>query len=441
MNGALHGIGAFVLLEACCFYALHERMYGKMKKRRWVLPAFVLLLLAAASVIWVLSGLKSGSPAPAGNNPTPIAVEATPLSEDQNTPAPMPSPTPEPVFAEAVWIGVGDIMSHAPQLPGAYDAATKSYNFDPYFEPVKPILQSGDWVMANLETPIGGPDFGYTGYPSFNAPFELAEALKNAGFNMLSTANNHSLDKGERGLRNTIDNLKELGFSFAGTAASQEEADAPVLVERNGITMGILSYTYGTNGIPIPEGKPYLVNLISEEAIKSDIKKLRGAGADLVTVALHFGIEYQTSPSEEQKNLARSLAASGADIIAGSHPHVVQPYEMVESFDEDGNRKECLIIYSMGNFISNQRGESKDYGVIFKVSVSKNMTEGGTVIKEVEAIPTWVHRYKPDKHFRYRILPVEDVLAASNDDLLTPTDYETLQRDLAMLNTRLESMK
>ncbi|MHA7963431.1 CapA family protein [Paenibacillus sp. CAU 1782] len=413
-----------------------------MKKRRWVLPAFILLLLAASSVIWIFAGAKNDNPTPAANNPTPLAVETSPsASATPNTSPPSPTPTPEPVFAEAVWIGVGDIMSHSPQLPGAYDAAAKSYNFDPYFEPVKSILQSGDWVMANLETPIAGADFGYTGYPSFNAPLELAEALKNAGFNMLSTANNHSLDKGERGLLRTIDNLKELGFAFTGTAASQEEADTPVLVEQNGITMGILSYTYGTNGIPIPKGKPYLVNLISEEAIKGDIAKLRSAGADLVTVALHFGIEYQTVPSETQKNLARSLAASGADIIAGSHPHVVQPYEMVEAFDEDGNRKECLIIYSMGNFISNQRGDSKDYGVIFKVSVSKNMTEGGTVIKEVEAIPTWVHRYKPDQNFRYRILPVEDVLAASDDELLTATDYETLQRDLTMLNTRLESMK
>lgn len=385
----------------------------------------------------------TGNPSDGRNGPGILSSEisASPSPEATETPLPTPTLEPEPVMAEAVWMGVGDIMSHTPQLPGAYDKTSKTYNFDSYFEPVSHILQDGDWVMANLETPIAGADFGYTGYPSFNAPVELAQALQNAGFNMLSTANNHSLDKGERGLLRTIENLKELGFHFVGTASSQEEADAPVIVEKNGISMGILSYTYGTNGIAIPNGKPYLINLIAEEAIKQNIAKLREAGADIVTVALHFGNEYQTEPSEQQKTLARSLAASGADIIAGSHPHVVQPYEVVEAFDENGKPKECLIIYSMGNFISNQRGDSKDYGVIFKVGISKNRTDGTTKLTDIEAIPTWVHRYKPDEHFRYRILPVEEVLAASDDKLLTAADYDALKRDVEILTTRLESMK
>lgn len=205
--------------------------------------------------------------------------------------------------------------------------------------------------------------------------------------------------------------------------------------------MGLLAYTYGTNGIPIPEGKSYLISLIDEKQIIEDISKLREAGADLITVSLHFGTEYQTVPNDEQKRLARVLIASGADIIAGSHPHVVQPYEVLETTDELGNTRNGLIIYSMGNFISNQRGDTKDYGVIFKVNVRKNMTDGTIELTEIESIPTWVHRYKPDTAYRYRILPVEETLAASSDTLLSKADYRELQENYNLLRNRLDSMK
>jgi len=420
---------------------LRKRSSRKHKARPYVLFSILTVLALAVAVVWLYPTITgdSGNQIPGSSGTT---AKATPTMEATIPASPTPEPTPPPpVFAEAVWLGVGDIMSHSPQLPGAYNPATGVYDFTPFFENVKPILSEGDWVMANLETPIAGADFGYSGYPTFNAPTELAEALKNAGFNLLSTANNHSLDKGEKGLLRTLDNLKEIGLQAFGTASSQEEADALVISEKNGITMGLLSYTYGTNGIPIPQGKPYLVNLIDEAKIKNDIARLREAGADLVTVALHFGSEYQTVPNDSQKTLARSLAAAGADIIAGSHPHVLQPYEMVDSFDDQGRPKQSLIIYSMGNFISNQRGESKDYGAIFKVNIKKNVTEGTIELTEVEAIPTWVHRYRPDKSYRYRVLPVEATIAASNDPLLGAGDYAMLKQDLAMLTERLDSMK
>ena len=160
-----------------------------------------------------------------------------------------------------------------------------------------------------------------------------------------------------------------------------------------------------------------------------------------MTISLHFGNEYQTTPSEEQKTLARSLIAAGADIIAGSHPHVIQPYEIIQTFDENGRSKQGLIIYSMGNFISNQRGDTKDYGVIFKVNIRKNVTEGYVELTEIEAIPTWVHRYKPDQAYRYRILPIEDTIEAASDLLLAQADYTSLEKNLEALRNRLESMK
>ncbi|MFF2887514.1 CapA family protein [Paenibacillus sp. NPDC057967] len=412
-------------------------------RRKTVLIPVILLLSVLSIIILYLLAQTIGDKIATDKVGNQGLVSAAPSEAAATLPPPTaePTPTPEPVFTEAVWVGVGDIMSHSPQLPGAYDAKLGVYDFNPFFAEVKDILSQGDWIMANLETPIAGADFGYSGYPTFNAPYELAEALKNAGFNLLSTANNHSLDKGERGLLRTLEHLKELDLQAIGTAFSQEEGDALIIAEQNGIRMGLLAYTYGTNGIPIPQGKPYLVNLIDEEKIKADIARLKRNGADLVTVALHFGNEYQTTPSESQKTLARSLVAAGADIIAGSHPHVIQPYEVIEGRDDNGNEKRSLIIYSMGNFISNQRGDSKDYGVIFKVGVRKNVTEDMTTLTEIEAIPTWVHRYKPDRSFRYRILPVEETLAARSDSLLKAGEYDQMQKDFDMLLQRLESMK
>ncbi|KRE38772.1 capsular biosynthesis protein [Paenibacillus sp. Soil522] len=375
----------------------------------------------------------------------PETAGTTPDEQAAITPSPSPAATkppvpPKPVFADAVWMAVGDVMMHTPQLPGAFDKRTNRYNFNPFFAEVKPILAQGDWVIANLETPIAGAEYGFDGYPRFNAPIELGEALKKAGFNLITTANNHSLDQGETGVLRTLKNLRALNIPTKGTAASQEEAEHIVLSEKAGIVMGLLAYTYGTNGIPIPEGKPYLVSLIDEQKIKADISKLRKAGADFITVSLHFGTEYQITPNDEQKRLARALIAAGADIIAGSHPHVVQPYEVVETTDENGHVKKGLIIYSMGNFISNQRGDTKDCGVIFKVNVRKNMTDGTVDLTEIETIPTWVHRYKPDRSYRYRILPIEDTITASNDSLLKKADYDLLQKNYDLLRNRLDSM-
>ncbi|MGO4544887.1 CapA family protein [Paenibacillus sp. 2TAB23] len=417
----------------------------RRKRHRKFQALLLLLSLIGLLIIFFFPAFRDSVPSPSVQNPV-ASTEPTHSEVAQATITPSPTPPPpteepKPVYADAVWMAVGDVMMHTPQLPGSFDKKTNRYNFNPFFAEVKPILEKGDWVIANLETPMAGADFGYSGYPLFNAPKELGEALKAAGFNLITNANNHSLDQGETGILRTIDNLKALELPFKGTASSQEEADRFILSEKNGIVMGLLAYTYGTNGIPIPEGKPYLVSLINEEKIKADISRLREAGADFITVSLHFGTEYQTAPNDEQKRLARSLIAAGADIIAGSHPHVIQPYEVLETMDENGHAKKGLIIYSMGNFISNQRGDSKDYGVIFKVNVRKNMTDGTVDITDIESIPTWVHRYKPDRSFRYRVLPVEATIAASNDALLTEADYVVLQKNFNMLRNRLDSMK
>ncbi|SEM78349.1 CapA family protein [Paenibacillus sp. OV219] len=355
-----------------------------------------------------------------------------------NSETPPPS-EPEP-SADATWIAVGDIMMHMPQLPGAYSEKTKMYNFNSFFTAVKPILEQGDWSLANLETPIGGKSLGYSGYPRFNAPTELGDALKYAGFTTVTNANNHALDRGAKGISLTLAKLEKLGFDIKGTARSKTESERITIVERKGIKMGLLAYTYGTNGIPLPKDQPYAVSLIDETKMLQDIKKVRAAGADFITVVLHFGTEYQTAPNDTQKNLARKLIAAGADIIAGSHPHVVQPYEMVEAAQPDGTVHKGLIIYSMGNFISSQQGKSKDYGVIYKVHIHKDGPSKQTTITDVEAIPTWVHRGTTRGISKFSVVPLKQTIDSKSLKDLTSADYRSLSSMYSQLTKRIHAM-
>jgi len=342
-------------------------------------------------------------------------------------------------------VAVGDIMSHAPQLPGYYDAATKRYDFTPWFRLVKPILKQGDWVVGNLETPLAGADLIYSGYPRFNAPNELADALKDAGFGILTTANNHTLDRGYAGLSRTLALLRKKGLVPVGTSVSKYDSQRLTIVEKNGIRLGFLAYTYGTNGIPIPKSHPYAVNLIDLPKITDDIRRLRTAGADAVVVSLHFGTEYQLMPNDSQKTIARSVIAAGADIVLGSHPHVVQPYETVEVPDPsapDGVRR-GFVIYSMGNFVSNQHGNWKDVGVIVSLKLTKTTAPDGssrTVWSDVRTSPTWVRIGQQGKNNTYTIYPLAQTLAARDDPDLTAADYKRMAGYLQGVTERLQSL-
>ncbi|MEB3282057.1 MAG: CapA family protein [Lyngbya sp.] len=360
---------------------------------------------------------------------------------EQTAPTVPPEPPQQkPYTREAKLVAVGDIMMHGTQIKSGYNSSTKTYNYDSFFTEVKEIISQGDWAIGNLETTLAGPETGYTGYPLFNAPDTLADAIKNAGFNVLTTANNHSLDRREAGVLKTLENVKKRGLEPVGTAASAEEAEEILVLEKNEISMAILAYTYGTNGIPIPEGKDYLVNLINEAEIIQDIQAAENLGVDVVTVALHFGSEYQRQPNEQQKKLVKNLVDAGADIILGSHPHVVQPYEIFERTDESGNNKKAVAIYSMGNFVSNQRGNYKDLGVIFKVNIKKSFPEETIEFTEIKAIPTWVHRYWASNKYNFRILPLEKTVTAKNDPLLPSSEYSVLSRYLEEMNRHIHSL-
>jgi poly-gamma-glutamate synthesis protein (capsule biosynthesis protein) len=350
-------------------------------------------------------------------------------------------PKPQPYTKEAELIAVGDIMMHGAQIKSGYNPTTKTYNYDNFFQEVKGILSSGDWVIGNLETTLSGPETGYTGYPLFNAPDPLADGIKKAGFNIISTTNNHSLDRGQKGVLKTLENVQKRGLISVGTAASTEAANKIVIVEKNNISMAILGYSYGTNGIPIPKGKDYLVSLIDPKKIIQDITKARKSGVDIVTVILHFGSEYQRQPNIEQKTLVKQLVNAGADIILGSHPHVVQPYQIFEQTGKLGKPKKAIVIYSMGNFISNQREKYRDLGVIFKVNIIKHFPDQTIEIKDIQTVPTWVHRYWQNGKYQFRILPIQQVLKSGKDPLLSERDYQQLEIDLNNMNRHLNSLK
>lgn len=324
---------------------------------------------------------------------------------------------------------VGDIMMHAPQIEAGL--TEKGYDFAPFFEEVKPILQKADLAMGNLETTLGGPEKGYSGYPRFSSPDELIVALKEAGFDLLTTANNHALDTGADGLLRTIEQIEKAGLKRTGTFRSQKERDQPLVITHHHISLAVLAYTYGTNGIPIPEGKGYLVNLLDEELVKKDIEKARTM-ADFVAICVHFGDEYQTLPNESQKQWVDKMFQWGADLIFGSHPHVLQPYEQ-RRMEREGETREGLVIYSLGNFISNQRDEPRDIGGILDVILAKKGREKS--INSVDFIPTYVHRYRDSKGLNFLVLPMEELLTVRDYPFLDEEDYRRLnQRYLKTLD-------
>lgn len=332
------------------------------------------------------------------------------LPPPENPPLPDTDPSPSRFPEQRVTLmAVGDIMVHDQQLEAAWNPQANSYDFSPSFVHVKPLFQEADWVIGNLETTLAGREARYSGYPMFNSPESLGRTLKEVGFTAVSTANNHSLDRKEQGVLKTIAHLDEAGILHTGTFRSEEERNEPLLLQKGEITLALLSYTYGTNGIPIPAGKPYLVNLIDPALIRRDIARAREKGADLVAVALHFGDEYQRLPNEMQKKTAELCLTYGADLILGAHPHVVQPYEWKTVTLEDGREHTGLIAYSLGNFISAQRWDYKDVGAILKLTLYKG-GKGETQIESAELIPTYVYFYRANGKRNYVIYPVPQTL-------------------------------
>lgn len=279
----------------------------------------------------------------------------------------------EPKSTSLSLVMVGDCLVHGAVYADAQ--VNGGYDFKPMLEEIKPIVSNFDLAFYNQETILGGTEIGLSTYPRFNSPYEVGDAFIDSGFNLVALANNHTLDRGEQAIINSYNYWTEKGIYKAGSYISQESRDNIEIREENGIKYALLSYTTWTNGLSVPNGKTYLLNRYDENTVKQDIEKVKDK-VDLLMVSMHFGDEYSHIPSTEQRKIANYLANLGVDIVIGHHPHVVQPIEFID---------DTLVVYSLGNFISAQRGIEKLTGLMVSLNVEKDLKNNTISFNNIEA--------------------------------------------------------
>lgn len=381
--------------------------YKKFFRSVLILAIFVFLLLKLPSIIFAPNNENKNSENLIDSKPDPITIHMS---------------------------AFGDTMCHLTNIKNAYDASKKNYDFSNVFKNVRSYLEDADITIGNLETTFAGSSRGYTGYPTFNAPEVLGQNLKDMGVDVLTTANNHCMDKGISGLVSTLDYLDKYEISHTGTARSEEEQNSILIKDVNGIKIAFLSYTYGTNGITIPSDKPYSVNLIDKELIKKHIASAKEQNVDVICVSMHWGLEYKLKPNSTQTELADFLFENGVDIILGSHPHVLEPMEKRTITLEDGTTKDGFVIYSLGNFVSGQIYANTKSTVILDIQITKN-SDGKISIDNVKYTPVYLY----DKgagaktRTRYTLIDLEKSISDyenGNDSSISKSLYNTFKDEL-----------
>ena len=321
---------------------------------------------------------------------------------------------------------IGDLLIHG----RVYDQARTETGFDfmPMVTEVKDYLTDIDIATANQETMIGGESFGLSTYPSFNSPQEVGDMVSELGIDIVTLANNHTLDRGEDVIYSALDYWDELGVLYTG--AYRDEADQTEIrvIEENNISVSFLAYTYGTNGIPVPEGKDYIINLIDQEQIARDVEKAKEI-SDVVVMHLHFGDEYMRMPNTFQQELVQYVVDLGVDIVFGHHPHVLQPVEWIERETEN----DAFVIYSLGNFLSGQDQLYRQIGGLMELTIEKEITssEEKITLSSPRFLPTYV-----DIDDGYQVFPMKDL----TDDRLIDADkhYQEIKRHMSQWMPELD---
>jgi len=321
-------------------------------------------------------------------------------------------------------IMAGDALIHDAVYKDAY-IGDNEYDFSDMFEEIRPIIQNYDLAFYNQETIIGGKNLGLSTYPRFNSPEEIGDALIDVGFNIVSLANNHSLDKGEQGIIHSNQYWRTKDVMVSGTFDSFEDRNKINIQSKNNISYTLLSYTTSTNGIPVPEGKEYLVNVYNDELVKEDIERVRDE-ADVIIVSMHWGVEYTHTPTSEQRRIANYLAELGADIVVGHHPHVIEPIEFID---------DTLVIYSLGNFISAQIGLPKLVGMLVSVDIIKRDINDSIEI-DIENVQSELI-YTSYSNFRnFKVIPYSKLT-----DIIFPNFEEKLQPYIEVIKKEEETIK
>lgn len=418
----------------------------------------VILILFVVLIVKLISrGKDRNDPAPteyiivntiaptAAVIPTEVPETAQPTGTPVHTEEPTPTPY-VPEYTDITIINAGDIMFHMAQVRGANIEGTDSYDFWPTYQYVAPIIQDADLAVVNFESTLF--DTNYSGYPGFNSPVDSLKAIKKAGFDTLLFANNHCYDRELIGVKRTLAHFREYGFTYVGaTDDLNERPDKSLLLDVNGVMVGMINYsdsvtykdgnTYTINDLPVNSGDWDYLNMFVNESeeeylyprVKTDVEKLRAAGADIIIAYMHWGVEYELTPNDRQRRAAQKLCDLGVDCIIGGHPHVVQGMEVLTSSD---NTRQTVCFYSLGNFVSNQNRKTlpsysvKEYtenGLMVKLHIRK-YSDGRIEINKLECIPTWVHRYdKGNGLYAHIIIPLPVESGREEEFGLTKTSF------------------
>lgn len=394
------------------------------KRRQLNLKKIFLLILFLFFIILIASNLTK--------SPIKIGTRQT-SNEPENQSSEVVSP--DVTIDMAI---IGDIMCHGPNYNDAYNSKTKTYDFSTFFTQINSYISDADISIGNLETTFAGGNKAYSGYPTFNSPPQLAQDVKDIGIDVLTTANNHSLDTGYSGLTNTIDELDELGISHTGTFKSEEDQNKILIKDVNGIKIAFLAYTYGTNGIAVPKGKEYCINLIDKDLIKSQLESAKELNPDIICVSMHWGIEYKIQQNSEQEELADFLFENGVDIILGSHPHVLEPMEKRTVTLDDGTTKDGFVIYSLGNFMSAQKDKYTKDSIILNLKVTKH-SEGNITIDSYNYTPIYMQDNGTNATNRYEIIDLEKQISnyQNGDTTISASTYKTYVAELENIKRAL----
>ena len=433
-----------------------------MKKNHIVLIAILAITLA---VLLVLCIFVVGN----GNDkPTPTEPQITqPTTEP--TPAPTEPPTEPPItkVGTATVSSVGDMLMHMPVINTGYDEETRTYDLRAIFDYISDYTTSADLMVGNLETTLAGLDSGYkySGYPQFNCPDSVVDAMKSAGFDVVLTANNHSYDTRTVGLNRTLQVIKDRQLQYLGTKLDAEEKDY-VIADCNGIQIGLLCYTYDTgtadpetialNGITLTKEDSKLVNSFDYNEldifyadVQENLAAMEKDGAEAVMLYIHWGEEYQLQANSSQKAIAQRLCDLGVDVIVGGQPHVVQPVELLTSTEDENQKTVCL--YSMGNAVSNQRlgnlssvktAHTED-GAMLQITFAE-YSDGTVIVEYADVLPFWVWmHYDEDWNKLYQLMPLDDQIEdwknqfGVDDDVLKKLQ-DSYDRTMALVGEGIE---
>ena len=376
---------------------MKRRKRIKLKKNALIICLFLFLILCLC--IFFLSGKDKAIKVPKENIPN---VE---IKDDEKSPK----------VYEVKMIMVGDALIHD-RLYNTVRNEDGSYDFKPTIQYIKPIITKYDLKYYNQETILGGAELGYSSYPQFNSPNEVGDAFLDAGFNLVSLATNHTMDKGERGVLNSVNYWKsKKNVVYSGQWSSWDERNEVHVYDINGISYAFFSYTTWTNGLETPNGKEYLNNVYSDEKAANDISKIRDL-VDVVIVAMHWGTEYSFGVSSSQEYIANYLAGLGVDLIIGSHPHVVEPVEYI-------NNGKTFVIYSLGNFLSAQYGIDRLTGLMVEVTIKKVVDVDGTITVSIESPKAELTYTQTNDYTKYRVYPYSKLNSTILPDYMNYYEY------------------